>query len=128
MQTCPKCNMSGIPDDAKFCPKCGQRVTVFEAELKASRTTIRKFQTTTISWKCEAAKKVRLDGEILTCPGSKQVNPHGDHKYTIDFLDAEGKSTGSRTIIIEVTANWSILVISILIYILAMVGVIVAIV
>ena len=23
MKTCPKCNMSGIPDDAKYCPRCG---------------------------------------------------------------------------------------------------------
>lgn len=25
MKTCPKCNMSGLPDDAKFCPKCGTK-------------------------------------------------------------------------------------------------------
>lgn len=26
MKTCPnpQCNMSGIPDDARFCPKCGE--------------------------------------------------------------------------------------------------------
>lgn len=27
MKTCSKCNMSGIPDDAKFCPKCGAALT-----------------------------------------------------------------------------------------------------
>ena len=26
MKTCPKCNMSGIPDDATFCPKCGEKI------------------------------------------------------------------------------------------------------
>lgn len=26
MKTCPKCNMSGIPDDATFCPKCGAKI------------------------------------------------------------------------------------------------------
>ena len=31
MKTCPKCNMSGIPDEAKFCPECG-------AELSCSTT------------------------------------------------------------------------------------------
>ena len=29
MKTCPnpQCNMSGIPDEAKFCPKCGMPLT-----------------------------------------------------------------------------------------------------
>ena len=26
MKTCPKCNMSGIPDEASFCPKCGAKI------------------------------------------------------------------------------------------------------
>lgn len=26
MKTCPKCNISGIPDYAKFCPVCGTKL------------------------------------------------------------------------------------------------------
>lgn len=27
MRTCPKCHMSYIPDDARFCPNCGTQLT-----------------------------------------------------------------------------------------------------
>lgn len=33
MKTCPKCNMSGIPDDAKFCPKCGSKFNVCPSSI-----------------------------------------------------------------------------------------------
>ena len=26
MKTCPRCHMSGIPEEAKFCPKCGAKI------------------------------------------------------------------------------------------------------
>ena len=37
MKTCPRCNMTGIPDDAKFCPKCGKALTRKEKTQKVDK-------------------------------------------------------------------------------------------
>ena len=37
MQTCPKCNMSGIPDDATFCPQCGaELISISDDTIKGT--------------------------------------------------------------------------------------------
>ena len=30
MKTCPKCKTTGIPDDANFCPACGEELPIKE--------------------------------------------------------------------------------------------------
>ena len=40
MRTCPKCKTTGIPDEAKFCPVCGEKIGSFEVdEVEAEETT-----------------------------------------------------------------------------------------
>lgn len=132
MKTCPnpKCKTKGIPDDAQFCPVCGcelkekSKPQLVDAELTAAKTTIRKFRATTISWAAKGAKTVKLDGELLPCPGTKQVFPRGTKKYVVEFLDEKEEVIGSKSITIEVTPNWNILII--FIAILSLVGIIAA--
>ena len=38
MKTCPKCNMSGIPDEAKFCPVCGQKLEEKRTHVDQEKT------------------------------------------------------------------------------------------
>ena len=132
MKTCPnpKCKKTGIPDNALFCPVCGcelkeeSKQLHIDADLTASQTTIRKFRASTISWTSKSAKTVKFDGEILPCPGAKQVFPRGTKKYIVEFLDEKEEVIGSKSITIEVTPNWNILII--FVAILSLVGIIAA--
>ena len=132
MKTCPnpKCKTTGIPNNAQFCPVCGcelkkkSKPQLVDAELTATKTTIRKFRASTISWAAKGAKTVKLDGELLPCPGTKQVFPRGTKKYVVEFLDEKEEVIGSKSLTIEVTPNWYIVII--FIAILSLVGIIAA--
>ena len=95
MKTCPnpKCNMSGIPDNAKFCPNCGtslcssetgKRMTVSECRLVPS--IIREGEQCQLVWKGENVKSIKILGMSFGAYDNISIRPSQSNIYNVDFF------------------------------------------
>lgn len=94
MKTCPnpQCKTTGLPDDAKFCPKCGtmlqkeaplKKMTISECRLVPS--IIKKGEQCRLVWKGENVKYIEIDYQHYDATRDIILTPSQSYTYRVSF-------------------------------------------
>lgn len=97
MKTCPKCKATGLPEEAKFCPKCGtallseseKRMTISECCIVPK--TIKNGEQCKLVWKGENVESITIDGHRYNTTEEIIFSPIQSHIYNIQFCGLDGK-------------------------------------